>query len=232
MSRKVAVVTAAGSGMGADIVRRLASEGYAIAALSSSGKGQALAEELGGVGVTGSNRDVADLERLVHLTLERFGRIDAVVNSAGHGPKGDVLGITDDDWVLGLETYFLNVVRICRLVTPALRERGGAIVNISTSSPFEPNPGYPTSTAFRGSLAVFTKLYADEYGPDRIRINNVLPGYIETFPVADGKVAQIPLRRAGTTDDISSMVAFLLSDGAEYVTGQNIRVDGGVTRSI
>ena len=89
-----------------------------IAILSSSGKGEALANELGGVGVTGSNQSNDDLQRLVDLTMERFGRIDALVNSAGHGPRAAILDLTDADWSRGMETYFLNVVRPTRLVTP------------------------------------------------------------------------------------------------------------------
>ena len=110
-----------------------------MAVLSSSGKGEALAEELGGLGITGSNLEPADLKALVDATLERYGRIDALVNSAGHGPKGPVLEISDEDWHLGMEVYLLNVVRTCRLVTPTMeRQGGGAIVNISTYAAFEP----------------------------------------------------------------------------------------------
>ncbi|MBB6405260.1 SDR family oxidoreductase [Arthrobacter sp. AZCC_0090] len=229
---KVAVLTAAGSGIGAGIARELAVNGYRVAILSSTEKGKSLAEELGGFGVVGSNRDPVQLERLVEETVDRYGRVDALVNSAGHGPKGSILELSDDDWLTGLETYFLNVVRMCRLVTPHFSERGGAVVNISTSSPFEPNPGYPTSAAFRASLAVFTKLYADEYGPQGVRINNILPGFIDTFPVAPEKLTQVPLRRAGTVEDVSKLALYLLSDEAGYVTGQNWRIDGGMARSV
>lgn len=230
--RKVAVLTAAGSGIGAGIARELAAKGYRVAILSSTPKGQALAQELGGFGVVGSNRDPDQLRQLVEEAIHKYGRIDAVVNSAGHGPKGGVLELSDNDWLTGLETYFLNVVRMCRLATPHLVEHRGAIVNVSTSSPFEPNPGYPTSAAFRASLAVFTKLYADEFGPLGVRINNILPGFIDTFPVPAEKVAQVPLRRTGTVDDISKLAMYLLSDDAGYVTGQNWRIDGGITRSL
>lgn len=89
---KVAVVTAAGSGMGAAAARRLAADGYRVAILSFSGKGEALAHELGGIGVTGSNQNTADLQRLVDLIMEKWGRIDALVNSAGHGPRGPAAG--------------------------------------------------------------------------------------------------------------------------------------------
>lgn len=130
-SEKVAVVTAGGSGMGAAAARRLAQEGYRIAILSSSGKGEALARELGGVGVTGSNLVADDVQRLMDLTLEKWGRIDALVNSAGHGPRAPILEISDEDWHQGMEVYFLSAVRPIRLVVPVmLRQGGGSIVNI------------------------------------------------------------------------------------------------------
>ncbi len=231
--RKVALIAAGGSGMGASIARRLAAMDYGVAILSSSGKGEALARELGGVGVTGSNREVADLERLISAALEAYGHIDAVVNSAGHGPKGRLLEISDEDWHLGMEVYFLNVVRICRLVTPLLEARGGgAIVNISTFATFEPDPNFPTSGAFRSSLAAFTKLYADEYATANIRMNNILPGFIDSLPEKAAFRERIPMGRYGTTDEIAATAVFLLSDGAAYITGQNIRVDGGITRAV
>ena len=233
MDKKVALITAGGSGMGAAIARRLAEQGYGVAILSSSGKGEALARELGGVGVTGSNREVADLERLVARALEAYGQIDAVVNSAGHGPKGRLLEISDEDWHLGMEVYFLNVVRICRLVTPLMVARGGgAIVNISTFATFEPDPNFPTSGAFRASLAAFTKLYTDEYAPANIRMNNILPGFIDSLPEKASFRERIPMGRYGTTDEIAATAVFLLSEGAGYITGQNIRVDGGITRAV
>jgi len=229
----VAIVTAAGSGMGAGIARTLAARDYRVAILSSSGRGETLAAELGGIGVTGSNLEPADLQRLVEATLGEYGRVDAVVNSAGHGPKGDLLEITDEEWHQGMEVYFLNVVRMCRLVTPIMEHAGGgAIVNISTFATLEPDPMFPTSGAFRASLAAYTKLYTDRYGASNIRMNNVLPGFIDSLPEKDDRRARVPMGRYGTTDEIAETVAFLLSDGGAYITGQNIRVDGGLTRSV
>ncbi|MCB0881650.1 MAG: SDR family oxidoreductase, partial [Thermoleophilia bacterium] len=132
-----ALLIAAGSGMGAAAARRLAAEGMQVAILSSSGKGAALAAELGGIGLTGSNRNPDDLARLVDRAMAEWGRIDAVVNSAGHGPKGPLLDLSDEDWQAGLEIYLLNVVRIARLVTPIMQaQAGGSIVNISTYATF------------------------------------------------------------------------------------------------
>lgn len=231
--KKVVLVTAAGSGMGASVARKLAAESYIVSILSSSGRGEKLAEELGGFGFTGSNLNSNDLASYVDATLEKYHRIDAVVNSAGHGPRGDLLSISDDEWHLGMDTYFLNVVRVARLVTPHLQKAGGgAIVNISTFAAFEPDAGFPTSSVFRAGLASFTKLYADAYAANNIRMNNVLPGFIDSFPEDADTVKRIPLGRYGKTGEIADTVAFLLSDGAAYISGQNLRVDGGLTRSV
>src|SRR5262245_13252250 len=132
--------------MGADVARRLAHDGYKIAIFSSSGRGEALAQELGGLGVTGSNESTDDLKRLVEATLDRWGRIDAVVNSAGHGPKGCITDITEEQWLKALNVYFFSVTRIARLVTPTMVEqKSGAIVNISAFGAFEPSVLFPTS---------------------------------------------------------------------------------------
>ncbi len=231
--KKVAVVTAGGSGMGAAAARRFAADGFEISILSSSGKGEALAKELGGVGVTGSNRSNNDLKRLVDLTMERWGRIDVLVNSAGHGPRAPILALSDDDWHLGMEVYFLSAVRPARLVTPIMqRQKRGVILNISTFAAFEPEPAFPTSGVFRAGLAAFAKLFSDQYAADNIRMNNVLPGFIDNFPVNPEYQDRIPLRRYGTTEEIADVIFFLATDGGGYITGQNIRVDGGITRSV
>lgn len=230
---KVAIVTAGGSGMGASTARRLAKDGYRVAILSSSGKGEALAAELGGLGVTGSNQSNDDVKRLVDATLDRWGRIDALVNSAGHGPRAPIVELTDEDWHKGLDVYFLSAVRPIRLVTPVMQQqKSGAIVNISTAWAFEPSDMFPTSAMARAGLATFTKIYADKYAADNIRINNVQPGWIDSLPATDARRATVPMQRYGSADEIAGTVAFLLSADAGYITGQNIRVDGGVTKSI
>jgi NAD(P)-dependent dehydrogenase (short-subunit alcohol dehydrogenase family) len=232
-TKKVAIVTAAGSGMGAGAARKLAADGFHVAMLSSSGKGEALAEELGGVGVTGSNQSNDDLKRLTDLTVDKWGRIDVLVNSAGHGPKGPLLEISDEDWFKGMETYFLNVVRPTRLVTPVMqRQQSGAIINISTYAVFEPDPAFPTSGVFRAGLAAYTKLFSDQYASENIRMNNVLPGFIDSLPEKKEFRERIPMRRYGKTEEIADLISFLASDNAAYITGQNIRIDGGITRSV
>ncbi len=230
---KVAIVTAGGSGMGAAAARRLAAEGYRVAILSSSGKGEALANELGGVGITGSNQSNEDLKKLVDLAHSTWGRIDVLVNSAGHGPRAPIVEISDEDWHKGLDTYLMNVVRSVRLVTPIMQaQQSGSIVNISTAWAFEPSEMFPTSAVFRAGLAAYTKIYADTYAKDNIRINNILPGWIDSLPATESRRGSVPMQRYGTSEEIAATVAFLASEGAGYITGQNIRVDGGLMRSV
>ncbi|MEM7081444.1 MAG: SDR family oxidoreductase [Pseudomonadota bacterium] len=232
-TEKIALITAGGSGMGAGAARRLAEKGFSIGVLSSSGRGEALAKELGGVGVTGSNESSEDLSSLVDAAMRKWGRIDVLVNSAGHGPRAPILELSDEDWHRGMDVYFMNVVRPTRLVAPIMQaQQGGVIINISTFAAFEPDPVFPTSGVFRAGLAAYTKLFADFYAKDNIRMNNVLPGFIDSLPENDAFRARVPMGRYGKTDEISATIAFLASEGAGYITGQNIRVDGGITRSV
>jgi len=232
-AEKVAIVTAGGSGMGAAAARRLAGDGFKVAILSSSGKGEALASELGGFGVTGSNQSNDDLKRLVDGALQRWSRIDVLVNSAGHGPRAPILEISDEDWRRGMDVYLMNVIRATRLVAPVMqKQKGGVIVNISTAWVFEPSAMFPTSAVFRAGLAAYTKIFADTYAGDNVRMNNVLPGWIDSLPATEERRAGVPLKRYGTSQEIAAVIAFLASDGAAYITGQSIRVDGGLTRSV
>ncbi|MGY3691990.1 NAD(P)-dependent dehydrogenase (short-subunit alcohol dehydrogenase family) [Bradyrhizobium sp. USDA 3240] len=230
---KVALVIAGGSGMGAAAARRLAADGFRVAILSSSGKGEALAAELGGIGFTGSNRSNDDLKRAVDGVMARWGRIDALVNSAGHGPRAGVLELTDEQWHTGLDVYLINVIRPTRLVAPHMQaQKSGAIVNISTAWAFEPSAMFPTSAVFRAGLAAFTKLFTDSYAADNVRMNNVLPGWIDSLPATDARRDSVPMKRYGKAEEIAATISFLVSDGAGYITGQNIRVDGGLMRSV
>ena len=231
--QRAAIVTAAGGGIGAAVARELAAGGYGLALMSRSAAVEELARELGGIAVRGSVTEACDLERLVSACRERYGRIDAVVNHTGHPPKGALLEIPDRDWHAGLDMLLLNVVRICRLVTPVMVAQGsGAIVNVSTFATFEPEPAYPVSASLRAALAGFAKLYADQYAKAGIRMNNVLPGFIDSLPQSEANRLRVPAQRIGRVQEMAKTIAFLLSDGAGYITGQNIRVDGGLTRHV
>jgi NAD(P)-dependent dehydrogenase (short-subunit alcohol dehydrogenase family) len=233
MTDKVALVFGGGSGMGAAAARALAGDGYQVAILSPSGKGEALANELGGLGFTGSNRSPDDLKRFVDMAMQRFGRIDAVVNSAGHGPKGPILAISDEDWIAGMEFYLLNVIRTTRLVAPLMQAQGGgSIVNISTYAAFEPEEAFPTSAVFRTGLSAFTKLFSDQHAAHNIRMNNVMPGFIDSLPEKEERRARIPMGRYGTSAEVAELILFLASGRSSYITGQSIRIDGGITRSV
>jgi NAD(P)-dependent dehydrogenase (short-subunit alcohol dehydrogenase family) len=233
VDRRVAIVAAAGRGIGAAVARHLADVGYALVLLSAGGSAQHLAGELGADALTGSVVDPATLERLVTTTLDRHGRIDAVVNNTGHAPKGDLLAIEDADWHAGLDLLLLNVVRMARLVTPVMREQGhGSVVNISTFSAFEPSPDFPVSSVLRAGLGSFAKLYAREHAAHGIRMNNVLPGFVDSYPTSPANLDAIPAGRYATTEEIAAVVGFLVDDESRYVTGQNLRVDGGLTRSV
>lgn len=229
----VALIVGGGSGIGADAARTLHETGYRVGVMSSSGKGEALGKDLGGLGFTGSVLEPADLASFVDAAIAEFGRVDGVVNCTGHGPKGDLLEISDDDWHLGMDYYLLNAVRMTRLVTPHFHAQGsGSIVNISTFAAFEPDPDFPTSAVFRAGLADFTKLYCNKYAADNIRMNNVLPGFIDSLPTTDARLARIPAGRYAEVRELSEVVAFLISDKSSYINGQNIRVDGGLTHSV
>ena len=230
---KVAMIVGGGSGMGAAAARKLAADGFAVAVLSSSGKGEALGKELGGLGFTGSNQSNDDLKRFVDLTIGKWGRIDALVNGASHGPRAPLLEITDEQWHTGFDTYFMNVVRATRLVAPIMvAQKKGAIVNISTAWVDEPTALFPTSAVARAGLAAYTKLFANQYAADNVRMNNVLPGWIDSLPALDERRDSVPMQRYGTSEEIAATIAFLASDGAAYITGQNLRVDGGLMRSV
>lgn len=227
--KKVAVLVAAGTGMGADSAKILAKNNFKIAIMSSSGRGEKLAKKLGGIGYTGSNLNPQDIKHFIKIVIKKWGRIDVLVNSAGHGPKGEVLKISDEEWIRGLEIYFLNVIRATRIVTPIMKkQKNGSIINISTYATFEPEKSFPTSGVMRAGLSSFTKIYSDEFAKFNIRMNNILPGFIDSLSPKKEFLDRIPLKRQGKVREVSAVVKLLASDEGAYITGQNIRVDGGM----
>jgi NAD(P)-dependent dehydrogenase (short-subunit alcohol dehydrogenase family) len=132
-----------------------------------------------------------------------------------------------------MDVYLMNVIRAARLATPVMvKQKAGAIINISTAWVFEPSAMFPTSAVFRAGLATFTKLFADQYAPDNVRMNNVLPGWIDSLPATEERRGAVPMRRYGKSEEIAATIAFLASDGAAYITGQSLKVDGGLMRSV
>ena len=230
---KVVIVTAASKGMGAAVARELAEQGYGLTVMDEAEEIMPLADELGAAGVVGSVTDADVLAKVVDVTLDKYGRVDGVYNNTGHPPTGDLLAISDEEWHAALDLVFLNVVRMARLVTPVmLAQGGGAIVNASSLFALEPSLTYPVSSSLRAALSGFTRLYAERYASSGIRMNCLLPGMVDTYLVSDEVLRTIPMGRLARVTDVAKLACFLLSDDASYITGQSIRIDGGLGRSI
>lgn len=230
MTDKVCLITGGGRGMGAAVARAMHARGYKLVLMSPSENCETLAAELGGVARRGVAQSAADLKGIVDLAVSTYGRIDAVLNHTGHPPKGDLLEITDENWDLANDMIVKSVIRMARLVTPVMEAQGGgSIVNITTYAAFEPSLWFPASCVYRAGVSSFTKLYSDRYGPKNIRMNCLLPGFTDSLDV--GKFADLAaLKRIGRVEEQAKAAAFLLSDDSSYITGQSLRVDGGLTR--
>lgn len=246
-TERVAIVTGAGRGIGEACARTLASSSFRVALMSPSDRCVQLANELDGLGMQGSVLNEGDVSSLVSQTMQRFGRVDAVVTNMGHvgglprvsksigfNPNDDfdLLSIGDQVWHDGLETYFLSIVRMARAVGPVMkRQGGGSLVNISSRNALEPYLSSPISVV-RGALHGFCKLFADRYASDNIRMNNLLPGVCEHSNHPESAFRSIPMGRPARLDEIGQACVFLASPASSYITGQSILVDGGFNRGI
>lgn len=225
---------AAGQGLGAGIARHLHAVGYRWCRTTSEPRHSP--PNLVASGCTARSPPWKTINRTVQTALDSHGRIDLVVNNTGHAPLGELLSISDDEWHGGLDLILLSVLRMARTVTPSNGTPGWwRHVNISSYSVVQ--AAFPTasvSQVLRSALAAWTKMYADTYGSIGIRMNNSLPGWFENTAGGRGDsfVPEIPLRRLGLMHELGATIAFLASEGGGYITGQNLRIDGGLVRPI
>lgn len=230
--RPVVLITAASQGIGRAIGAHLA-KSWAVVLLARSESIEKIGAELGGVGMRGSVTEEANLKRMVDTALERFGRIDGVVNNTGHPAKGDPLALRDAEWQQGYELVLGSVIRLARLVTPVMiRQKRGAFVNISSYTAKQPDALRPVSSVFRAALSAWTRVHAEAGAPHGIRVNSILPGFVDSYPVGQKIIETIPMGRVGRLEELAKAVAFLLSDDASYITGQNLLLDGGMVRGL
>ena len=233
MADKVCIVVGGGKGMGAAIAREMKKRNYRLSLMSPSENCERLASELGGIAYRGRAENNSDTKSLIELTMEKFGRIDSILIHVGGPPKGDLLEISEDDWKKANDMILMPVIRLSKLITPIMQSQGGgSIVNITTFSVFEPSLMFPTSSVYRVGVSSFTKLYSDRYGVDNIRMNCLLPGFTDSLDLPEKFSEMSVFKRIAKVEEQAKTAAFLLSDDSSYITGQSIRVDGGVTRHI
>ena len=242
LAGRTAIVCGASSGMGLACAEALAAEGANVAMFARRRDLlQREAERVGGLAVRGDLTNPADLRRLVDRTLEAFGAIDILVNNGGGPPRTAALGLTGEQVEQAVELLLLSAVRLTALCLPQLERSGhGRVINITSSSVREPIDNLALSNSVRPGVIGWAKTLAREVGPKKITVNSIAPGRIETERLTevyvDGPRAEdleaIPLRRFGQPREVASVVCFLASDAAAYVTGTVIPVDGGLTRSL
>jgi len=231
---KTAIITAASSGIGLGAAQTLAAEGWNLVLMSRSDAVERVAQDLGATALRGDVTNPDDLAALVDLALQCHGKIDGAVINTGHAPKGDLLAIPDQDWHKGLEIVLMPTVRMVALLAPLFAaQKAGALVTISSFAAREPDLTYPLSTVFRAALASYLKLCVARHGGEGWRINAVLPGFMDNYAAQETSLTRIPAGRHGMiADELGATIAFLLSDGAGYINGQGILVDGGLSRAL
>ena len=235
---RTAIVCGASSGMGLAVAEALAAEGATVAMFARRRELlEPAAERIGALAVRGDLTVPKDLARLVDTTVDAFGGIDVLVNNGGGPPPGPAAGVTDDAVESAVELLLLSAIRLTNLCLPRLEASGrGRIVNIESSSVRSPIDGLALSNAIRPGLVGWMKTLAREVAPKGITVNTIAPGRIDTERLRslDGvaDVSQIPMGRLGEPAEIASVVTFLASEGAAYVTGAVVPVDGGITRNL
>jgi 3-oxoacyl-[acyl-carrier protein] reductase len=239
---RTAIVTGASMGMGLAIAEALAAEGANVAMFARRREViERHAERIGALAVRGDVKLPRDLERLVSTTVEAFGGIDILVNNSGGPPRGTALEMTDEEIEETVALLLLSVVRLTRLCLPYLEQSAaGRIVNVTSLAVKEPTANLALSNSVRPGVLGWAKTMANELGPKGITVNSIGPGRIDTdrmkevYPdgPTDGDLALIPLGRFGTAEEAASVVTFLASARASYVTGTYLPVDGGLGRGL
>jgi NAD(P)-dependent dehydrogenase (short-subunit alcohol dehydrogenase family) len=231
MTDKTCLIIGGGRGMGAATAREMHDRGYKLVLMSPSESCEALAAELGGVARRGKAEVADDTQAIFDLAMEAYGRLDACLIHVGGPPKGDLLEISEDDWDRAHAMVLKPVIRMAKMLAPVMEAQGGgSIVNITTFSAFEPSLTFPTSSVYRVGVSSFTKLFSDRYGPANIRMNCLLPGFTDSLDLPQKFADMSALGRLARAQEQAKAAAFLLSEDSSYITGQSLRVDGGVTR--
>ncbi len=255
---KVAFVAGASKGLGKACALGFAREGAHVAMCSRSQQAiDAAAQEVAGetgaqvLALAGDVSEPEACDRLIQQTVERFGRLDVLVNNAGGPPTGTATGMSDEQWLAAFQTNLMSAVRLARAAVPHMKQVGGGrVVNITSSGVRQVLPGLVLSNSIRAGIINFAKTLAVELGPDNILVNSVAPGRFGTDRVAEldainaknwsvsieeaaqRQVANIPLGRYGVPEELANVVVFLGSARASFVSGQTILIDGAATRAI
>jgi 3-oxoacyl-[acyl-carrier protein] reductase len=254
---KVAMVAGASRGLGFAVAEALAREG-ALVSMSSSNQASidASAKRLGATGspVIGTAVDVRNADQIAswtRATIERFGGVDLLFTNSGGPPAGATLSFDDAAWQNAIDLLLFSTLRMIRAAVPSMRERGGGAILVSTSSSVkEPVANLGLSTVVRSSVSALAKTLAIELAADKIRVNQIIPGRVDTDRVrkldeisgqkqgitpeqAKAKsISAIPMARYGEPPEFGTVAAFLLSDAAGYMTGATVQVDGGLIKSV
>jgi len=250
---KVAIVGGASMGIGLGIASRLAAEGTRLMifarrepALKEAAEGLQRQHGVAVEWCTADIRDRDDSSRIVQRAVERFGRLDILVNNDGAPPLGDIESFDDTAWQKAVEQNLFSVIRMVRAALPHLKAQGGSILNISAISAIQPIAGFGLSVATWSGLIGYAKTLSLELARHRINVNTICPGYIDTTrlqkvfaaggqdPLAMRKKLEdeVPMGRIGSVEDIANMVALLVSPAGAYVTGCSIPIDGGLFRGL